>query len=273
MIEQLLMNLAVNARDAMPAGGRLTMRTEVVELDATAAHSRPRRRPGTFVRLSVADTGTGIPPELLPRIFEPFFTTKKTGEGTGLGLAMVFGIMADHRGWVEVDSRVGQGATFHLFLPVSPADDAPPAPAAEHAAATAAPPPAHGGETILLVEDEAPVREFARAVLQHHGYRVLQATSGKDALETWKWHSPRIALLLTDMVLPDQLNGLELARKLQAEKPSLRVLCTSGYTRDILDGRAPASPPPNIRFLQKPYQPALLAQTIRECLDAPASPR
>ncbi|MBC8009549.1 MAG: response regulator [Burkholderiales bacterium] len=265
MIEQVLTNLAVNARDAMPAGGRLTFRTDLVEFDETPARHHDRRRPGTFVRLSVGDTGTGIPPDVLPRIFEPFFTTKKTGPGAGLGLAMIFGILADHRGWVEVESEPGQGSTFHLFLPAAPAGStlAPHSPDASPDRA----PTMDGNETILLVEDEAPVREFTRAVLRHHGYRVLQATSGNDALETWKWHSSRISLLLTDRVLPGQLDGLELARRLQAEKPSLKVLCTSGYSRDLPDHRDPASRA--IRFLQKPYQPALLARTIRDCLDAP----
>ena len=263
MIEQVLVNLAVNARDAMPRGGKLVIATETREIGPAQAKNHPRRRPGRFARLSVSDTGTGIPPEVLPRVFEPFFTTKKPGEGTGLGLAMVFGIVETHHGWVEVESRMGEGTTFAIFLPVvaAPAPSAAPEAGQERRVAG-------GAETILLVEDEDAVREFARAALQHFGYRVLQASTGKDALETWKWHSSRIRLLLTDMVLPDNLSGLELARRLRAENPALKVICASGYTREMLNRLSPA--PDKVRFLQKPYQPKLLAQAVRECLDEPS---
>ncbi len=285
MIEQVLMNLAVNARDAMPAGGQVIIRTEPREIDASEARTQPARRAGRFVRLSVTDTGAGIPAEVLPRIFEPFFTTKKSGESTGLGLAMIFGIAEKHRGWVEVESRVAEGTTFHVFIPALPdaESECPPASGSASAPASgpapsAGPAPgvdpapisrpggASGGETILLVEDEQAVREFARAVLQHHGYRVLQAASGKDALETWKWHGPRIRLLLTDLVLPDDLSGLELARRLRVEAPELKVILASGYSRDRIDRHSPL--PGTIRFLQKPYQPRLLAEVVRETLDS-----
>ena len=263
MIEQVLVNLAVNARDAMPRGGKLAIATEPVEIGAAQVRNHPRRRPGRFARLSVSDTGSGIPPDVLPRIFEPFFTTKKAGEGTGLGLAMVFGIVETHHGWVEVESRLGEGTTFSIFLPQA-------LPAAPAAAPQAGQDRrvAGGAETILLVEDEDAVREFARAALQHFGYRVLQASTGKEALETWKWHSSRIKLLLTDMVLPDNLSGLELARRLRSENPALKVICASGYTREMIN-RLAASPE-KIRFLQKPYQPRPLAQAVRECLDEPS---
>ena len=260
MIEQLLMNLAVNARDAMPEGGRLSIRTATREFDAREAAALPSRRAGRFAHLAVGDTGTGIPPDVLPRIFEPFFTTKKSGQGTGLGLAMVFGIAEKHRGWIEVENRVNAGASFHLFLPALDT------PATEDADLAIPPVAVDGGETILLVEDDPAVREFARSVLQRHGYRVLQAASGRDALETWKWHSARIRLLLTDMVLPDGIGGLDLAKKLRADAPRLQVVCASGYTFD--SSETLSSEDKTIRFLSKPYQPRELARTVRECLDS-----
>jgi PAS domain S-box-containing protein len=260
MIEQVLMNLTVNARDAMPGGGTLGIATEHVTIDNAAARHNPEARPGEFVCLSVRDTGCGIPPENLPRIFEPFFTTKEAGHGTGLGLAMVFGIVQQHKGWIELESTVGTGTCFRILLPaiVPVAADAASRPAKTVSAGG-------GSETLLLVEDEPAVREFAVAVLRSHGYRVLQACSGVDALEVWKWHGPRIALLVTDLVLPDGLGGVELAARLRKERPALRVVLTSGYANGA-SGES-FQPPTGMHFIGKPYKPQGLAQAVRDALD------
>jgi hypothetical protein len=300
MIEQVIMNLAVNARDAMPKGGTLFIATEQVTLDATAPRRHPEARPGAFVCLSVRDTGCGIPLENLQRIFEPFFTTKTAGHGTGLGLATAFGIVQQHQGWIEVESTVGvgtgasqfsdmggtplpglpavaggtgvppvgceatamrpAGTCFRIMLPAAPPATA--GPALRPATTVAA---GGGAETILLVEDESAVREFAVAVLRSHGYRVLQAGSGIEALEIWKWHQSRIALLLSDLVLPDGLGGMELAIRLRQKKPALKVVLTSGYANATIE--AEFRPPAGTHFIRKPYKPQVLAQAVRDALD------
>jgi PAS domain S-box-containing protein len=265
MIEQILMNLAVNARDAMPQGGRLTLATSAVRFTEEDVDGRSGRRAGEFVCLRVSDTGCGIPPEIMPRIFEPFYTTKAPGVGTGLGLATVFGIVQEHEGWLEVDSTVGVGTTFRLYFP--PSTEQPAAAKGQ----TAEPFTQKGTETILLVEDETPVRDFTAAVLEHYGYRVLQAETGKDALEVWKWHAERIALLLTDMVMPDGISGMDLARELRKEKPPMPVILMSGYTSETVGKLIAQSP--RTRFIQKPFPPSALTKVLRELLDEPlASP-
>ncbi|MFZ5495341.1 MAG: response regulator [Verrucomicrobiota bacterium] len=257
MLEQVLMNLAVNARDAMPRGGHLTIATELRSVSAAEAAENLARRAGEFVCLSVRDTGNGIPPEVLPRIFEPFFTTKAIG--TGIGLATVFGIVQEHQGWIEVETVISVGTCFRIFLPL--------APLTEVAARVTSQEPfdRKGSETILLVEDETTVREFAVAVLQHYGYRVLQAGSGVEALETWKWHHARIALVITDLVMPDGLSGLDLANTLRAENPALKMILTSGYARDMATKVHVV--PKDLPFLQKPYLPNTLARMVSEALD------
>lgn len=259
MLEQVLVNLAVNARDAMPRGGQLTIATEQRGVSAAEAAENPARRAGEFVCLSVRDTGSGIPPEVLPRVFEPFFTTKAIGAGTGLGLATVFGIVQEHQGWIEIETAAGAGTCFQIFLP--------PAPVAEVVAHTASQEPFDykGAETILLVEDEATVREFAVAVLQHYGYRILQAGSGVEALETWKWHHTRIALVISDVVMPDGVSGLDLVDTLRAKKPALKVILTSGYAHDL--ATKVRALPKDLPFLQKPYLPNTLARMVRDLLD------
>ena len=260
MIEQVIMNLAVNARDAMPKGGTLTIALEHLTIDAKAPHRHPDARPGEFVCLSVRDTGCGIPPENLPHIFEPFFTTKAAGHGTGLGLAMVFGIVQQHQGWIEVESTVGTGTCIRILLPAAP--DVVPLPAVRPAKPGTA---GGGAETVLLVEDEPAVREFAAAVLRSHGYRVLQSGSGVDALEVWRWHGSRIVLLVTDLVLPDGLGGAELAARLCEDKPTLKVVFTSGYANETVN--AEFQPPPGTHFVHKPYKPQVLAEAVRDALD------
>jgi two-component system, cell cycle sensor histidine kinase and response regulator CckA len=260
MIDQALVNLAVNARDAMPKGGSVVINTGSTELTAADCRHHPDARPGAYLWFSVRDTGCGIAPEVLPRIFEPFFTTKEAGKGTGLGLATVFGIARQHRGWVEVESEIGAGTMFRIFLPL--AANASHNPFASGAETT---PVQRGEETILLVEDEEPVRAYAKTVLQMHGYRVLEAVSVADALEVWQWHRNRIALLLTDLVLPDDVSGLELAERLQADRSDLKVLFSSGYNSDGAAARLSARQPLN--FLHKPYQPKTLARMVREVID------
>jgi two-component system, cell cycle sensor histidine kinase and response regulator CckA len=260
MMEQVLMNLGVNSRDAMPRGGRLTISTMVREVDERYARRVREARAGTFVALRVSDTGTGMSSETLAHIFEPFFTTKDIGKGTGLGLATVYGIVKQHHGWIEVDTREGAGTMFTILLPPSE---------------VLAPPPslvtrrddremARGSETILVVEDEAPLRELVCEVLRQSGYTVLAAENGIQALDVWRQHQHQIDLLLTDMMMPEGISGRELADRILAEEPGLRVMFTSGYPMEALGGDIASS---GHCFLQKPYAPSVLTSAVRECLD------
>jgi two-component system, cell cycle sensor histidine kinase and response regulator CckA len=260
MMESLLMSLAVNAQDAMPEGGQLSITAEHVSFGPSEVLSNPLAREGDFVRLSVRDTGTGIPPEILPRIFEPFFTTKPGGQGAGLGLASVYGIVKQHQGWLEVQSQVNQGTTFHIFLPAwtggQSSQNSPPKDAGG---------PAAERETILVVDDEPDLRELVSQILETDGYRVVSAGSGAEALEQWAKHRGDIHLLLTDMVMPDGLTGSKLADRLQREDPRLRVLYTSGYTAGLRGTEMANVEERN--FLPKPYRPGTLLRVVRECLD------
>ncbi len=261
MLEQVIMNLAVNARDAMPKGGQLLITTSVVDIDDAYVQQQPEARQGRFVCLTVTDTGVGMDKETLARIFEPFFTTKEVGKGTGLGLATVYGITKQHQGWVEVASQRGIGTTFKIFLPATDKS-------AESAAETLSDPQAirGGKETILLVEDEPVLRELARVILQDYKYEVLEASSGVEALKVWEDRQGNIDLLLTDMVMPEGMTGRELADALRARKPDLKVIYTSGYSPEVM-GRDSALR--DSFFLQKPYPPPRLAQVVRDCLDRP----
>jgi two-component system, NtrC family, sensor kinase len=259
MIEQVLLNLVVNARDAMPRGGRLLIRTSEVELTSEMVVSNSRARAGRFVCLSVADSGCGIPAEILPRIFEPFFTTKEVGKGTGLGLATVYGIVKQHDGWIEVETVVNQGTTFKLFFPacVSPAPSASTAGLGQNIAG--------GKETIFLVEDEPSLRKLTRIVLQRYGYSVITAVSGADALRVWPEHAADIDLLLTDMVMPDGVSGYDLAQRLKSQKTGLKVIYSTGYSLEMADRDAVLQA--GDHFLPKPYTPEKLATLVRSCLD------
>jgi PAS domain S-box-containing protein len=260
MMEQVLLNLAVNARDAMPKGGKLTVKIGLEELQIGDEARHPDARPGRFVYLSASDTGCGIASEILPRIFEPFFTTKEVGKGTGLGLATVYGIIKQHDGWIEVDSEPSRGSTFRVFLPVG----GKPAGATDEQSAET---PVRGGnETILVVEDESPVRELVCSLLSARGYKILQAESGAKALELWKTTKEKIDLVLTDLVMPDRVNGRELAEKLWTERPNLKVIFTSGYSADVVGNDFVLRD--GLNYLQKPYHPTKLARAVRECLDA-----
>ena len=258
MLDQILLNLAVNSRDAMPAGGKIVIETSVAEFDEFAVAQKPYARVGRFACLSVSDTGKGIPPEILPRIFEPFFTTKDIGKGTGLGLATVFGIVQQHNGWINAYSEIGKGTVFRMYLPLQKE--------AEAVVAETTFVAKGGNETILLVEDEQSLRVLVRNVLTRLGYRVLEATTGLTAVEVWKEHRHDIKLLLTDLVMPDGMTGKQLAEVLVHENPNLKVIYTSGYSRDIAGQGFPLQD--GVNFLSKPFQAAKLGQTVRNSLDA-----
>ncbi|SPE59972.1 putative Histidine kinase [Verrucomicrobia bacterium] len=212
MLDQVVMNLSVNARDAMPGGGRLLIETSQRDLDEEFVRLHPDTQPGRYACLSVSDSGTGIPPEVLPHIFEPFFTTKESGKGTGLGLATVFGIVKQHQGCIEVANNPTCGARFDILLPLSEATSALPGCAAK------SPKSIGGTETILLVEDEPAVRLLTRRTLERHGYRTLEAGNGEEAIAIWQEHRGEVALLLTDLVMPEGMTGQQLARRLQADR-------------------------------------------------------
>jgi PAS domain S-box-containing protein len=267
MLEQVLVNLVVNARDAMPRGGQVVIATESVHLDAACTQRHPEARAGQFVLFSVSDTGTGIAPEHLPRIFEPFFTTKEVGKGTGLGLATVYGIVRQHQGWIEISSQVGVGSTFKIFLPALATAAAPAAPAAVEAK------PQGGTEKILLVEDDDAVRMLTRRLLQNYGYRVCEAASGRDALALWPDQSAEIDLLLTDVIMPHGVTGRELAERLRRDRPGLKIVFMSGYSGDVLDGKTDFVRKFNSRFLPKPCTPHVLLRTLRQYLDEPVANR
>ncbi len=263
MVEQVLLNLAVNARDAMPSGGVLGIKLTPRSLSSPVPGGHPESTKGEFICLSVTDTGCGISPENLRHIFEPFFTTKEVGKGTGLGLATVYGIVKQHGGWIEVSSQPGQGACFEVFLPAQSRAAAPsekPGPQSVRG----------GSETILVVEDEAPVREVVCALLTAYGYRVIEARSGAQALQLWRQSHPEIDLLLTDLVMPDRVSGRDLAESLMAERPGLKVIFTSGYSAEVLGKDFVLQP--GSGYLQKPYRPDKLAQAVRDSLDATNEP-
>jgi CheY-like chemotaxis protein len=257
MMEQVLMNLAVNARDAMPEGGEL-----VIGLDAMELRNPPvSHDPGSFVRLSVSDTGMGIDPEHLPHIFEPFFTTKDVGKGSGLGLATVFGIVEQHGGWLEVDSTPGGGTTFSMFLPAlrhGTRNSPKPAPQEGQVALT------RGSETILLVEDDESLRALTRSVLEKAGYRVIEVETATAALALGDALLSEIDLLLTDLMMPGGTTGRELGEVLGQRYPALKVIYTSGYGTELLGNDSEAV---RRNFLQKPYRSASLVEMVRRCLD------
>ena len=258
MIEQALVNLAVNARDAMPGGGALSIDIEAIQIDAERVQAQPQAEPGQFLCLSLADTGCGMDEATRQHIFEPFFTTKEAGKGTGLGLATVHGIVAQHRGWVEVESEVGKGTTLRVFLPASTRQ-------AGERVETAKTATLRGNEAILLVEDEAGVRRSVAQGLRLLGYAVLEAENGQAALRLWQQRSRKIDLLFSDMVMPGGLTGLDLAQKLREDSPELKVIISSGYNEDMAAHAKPLAD--DIVYLQKPYHLDLLSKTVRGCLD------
>jgi len=259
MMEQIILNLAVNARDAMPKGGNLTVTTQPIEIGGHDLPKHPQARPGRFVCLRVQDDGMGMDARTLERIFEPFFTTKEVGKGTGLGLATVYGIVAQHKGWIEVSSQPGRGTTFDIYLPSQSQIVTPRADALRPSGSMT------GNETILVVEDEMAMRLMVRQVLRRYGYRILGAANGIEALRVWQEQNGKVDLLLTDMVMPGGLSGRDLGEKLLAEKADLKVIYMSGYSLDFVNQSLNLRE--GMRFLPKPFQPEFLVQTVRDCLD------
>ncbi len=258
MIGQLLTNLAVNARDAMPRGGELFIRLICRTIGEDEPDIDDALRPGEYACLEVEDTGDGIEEEILDRIFEPFFSTKEVGKGTGLGLASVYGIVQQHEGWVDVDSQLGEGTTFRIMIPIVERSVSDAENGQELVCSQA------NGETILLVEDEPTLLTLNKTVLEGGGYRVLEATTAVVAREVWREHKDGIDLLLTDVVMPGGMNGCELARGILAERPDLPVVLMSGYSKDVLDGALKVDY--GVNFLAKPFRPKDLLETVGQRL-------
>jgi two-component system cell cycle sensor histidine kinase/response regulator CckA len=258
LIDQLLVNLAVNARDAMASGGDLVVETGILTVTEAGLAASPDAVPGHYARLTVRDSGSGIPEEDLPHIFEPFFTTKPTGQGTGLGLSTVMGITKQHGGWIEVTSAVGAGSSFDIYIPLlgEPED--------RDAAMVPTTASLGGRETILLVEDELFVRRSAKRVLERQGYRVIEATDAADAIRMWESNLYAIDLLLTDIEMPGGVSGVALARTLRAQRADLKVLLTSGHSQEW-PGQQPDA---TEVFLPKPSSSQHLLEAVRRCLDA-----
>jgi CheY-like chemotaxis protein len=257
-IEQVIMNLAVNARDAMPDGGTLTIHTANADLDAAFAREHPGSIPGPYVMLAVADTGTGMDPETQAQIFEPFFTTKGRDKGTGLGLATVYGVVKQSCGYIAVESEKGKGAHFKIYLPRIEQ------PVAAQSKSSPVPLTMRGSETILLVEDAEPLRKLAHMLLRDNGYQVLAAADGSEAQQVAAQHPGPIHLLLTDVVMPG-INGRVLAERLASRHPEMKVLYMSGYTDSFIAGHAALEG--GLYLIHKPFAEEVLMRKVSELLD------
>ncbi len=256
-IEQVLMNLAVNARDAMPDGGRLTIETRNAELGPDYAVRRPPTRPGPYVMLAVTDSGTGMNAETQSHLFEPFFTTKEVGKGTGLGLSTVYGIVKQSEGYIWCYSEVGVGTTFKVYLPRADAEVSPGRPPTEVRLA-------QGSETVLLIEDDPLLRDLLHEALEGAGYTVLVADQGAKALETAHEYAGAIDLVVTDVIMPG-LTGKQAAERIVAERPEVKILFISGYTNEAIARHGVLEP--GARFLSKPFTPDELLRRVRDVLD------
>ncbi len=259
MMEQIVLNLVINARDALPDGGHVWIRTGMRRISAASMPDNLKNRTGDFMMLEVEDDGHGMDEVVKAHIFEPFFTTKSIGQGTGLGLASVYGIVEQHNGWIDVKSQPGQGARFRIYIPAK--IDLP----VPEQASTGVRKITGGTETILLVEDEDSLRRMACIALRRQGYTVYESCSGDDALDLIERESPRIDILLTDVAMPGETGGIELAIQLQARWPGLKVILSSGYSEEVFTGRE-VQLPRNAVFLPKPYEISTLTSTIRSAL-------
>ena len=257
-LEQVIMNLVINARDAMPDGGRLTIETGKVELDEQYATLHDGVKPGMYNVLMVSDNGKGMSPEVQEKIFEPFFTTKKREKGTGLGLATVYGIVRQHNGHIYVYSELGKGTTFKIYLPMDPGN-------AEKFNGKESRTMPLGNETILVVDDDIAIRRLVRDTLEPLGYNILDAGSGEEALAVAKNSEEKVDMVLTDLIMPG-MNGQELVKNISQEQPGIKSIIMSGYTDDIVRQNATAC---GSTFINKPLLPVFLAKKVREILDAP----
>jgi two-component system cell cycle sensor histidine kinase/response regulator CckA len=263
-LEQILINLSINARDAMPNGGIIRIQTNQVNISAADTARNPDARPGHFLSITVNDNGCGISSDVLRRVFDPFFTTKEIGKGTGLGLSTIHGIVRQHQGWIEAASEIGRGSTFTVYLPVATGVAASPTISKRTTTDFTA---AGQGETILVVEDDPSVRDLARATLERGGYRVLEAADGQMAIKAWDESLDKIAVLITDMVLPNGMSGGQLADQLQERDPQLRLICISGYGSETLKEDLPENFAPGVNFLSKPFDPHALLKAVKASLD------
>ena len=256
-IEQVLVNLATNSRDVMPDGGYLTITTELVELDEEFLKTIKYKKPGRYALISVADTGAGMDEKTAGRIFEPFFTTKEVGRGTGLGLSIVYGIIEQHNGYINVDSKIGEGTTFKIYLPVIKSD-------VEEKNPSAITIPKGGTEAILLAEDDEEVRKLTKTVLDGFGYKVIEAVDGEDAIKKFMEDKDKIQLLILDVVMPKK-NGKEAYDEIKKTKPNIKALFTSGYAKDIIHRKGFLEE--GFSFISKPVSPRELLRKVREVLD------
>jgi len=259
-IERVVMNLTINGRDAMPGGGCITVGTSTLTLNGEAKMRHPEARTGKFVCLSVTDTGTGMDEATRSRIFEPFFTTKGLNEGTGMGLATVYGIVKQHEGWIEVDTARGKGSTFRVYLPMTTRE---PEPAALPPSGTASD---GGGQTIFVVEDDEAVRSLVVEILRSFNYNIFEAETGDSAIAQWEGLKDKVDLLLTDMVMPGKANGLDVARHCLTSKPELKVIYSSGYSSELFDSGVKLED--GVNYLPKPYLSGKLTSVIRRALDS-----
>lgn len=259
MLDQVLLNLCVNARDAMPDGGTLTVSTRSVAFNNENTPRNPDASPGKYAAVEVRDSGEGMSPEVCEHAFDPFFTTKDVGKGTGLGLSTAYGILTQHGGWIDLNSTPGQGATFTLYLPLTTALPA------HSNTAPEADDSARGTETILVVEDEEPVRQTVRRALRHYGYKVLEAEDGIAAEALWREESEKVDLILTDLVMPHGITGMELGRRLKHSRPDLKIIYMTGHSQDLVEHGDKLTA--GIDFLPKPFENRDLIRLIRDRLD------